>query len=577
MKKNIRRAISLLAAVVMIIVLTAACQTPDDTQGNQSTTSSSPSPSAPAQSQAPPTFGNEPTKDPFGKYDPPIDVTVAHVTIHSDVNYPPGDTPENNIWTRTYAEELGINVDVVLATQAEDAQQTINLMIATGDLPDIMSVTKAQFQEMYEAGLLYDLTEVFEEYATPFLREQLYYDGGYGMASATRDGRLYAVPSFLDPVDNAFMLWVREDWRKELGLPEPKTIEDFYAIAEGFTNAKGVPGFTVTEDLWAHLHGFFNAYGAYPGHNQSQATILQWKKDPNGDGLVLGATLPEVKTALLELQRMYANGWIDRDYALANYDTLTADFANGRVGMVYGLWWYPIWPMDASKRTDPNAEWKAYPMPSALNAVGANVQLDALMMRCYNVVTKNCKNPEAAIKMANLTLEKCFGENADPERFHGGPTPDVGSAMYKFSVFYVEIGHKNILKFRAINEALESGNINDLTPDQLMSYNNVLKWTQNGDVDHWGNYMAWGIGGAFDIYDYYATHGLFSPDELWGTIESRELTDYGPIWWQKLYEATNDVIMGADISVWDDFVDYFYQTGGREYTRQVNEWYAVNK
>ena len=46
---------------------------------------------------------------------------------------------------------------------------------------------------------------------------------------------------------------------------------------------------------------------------------------------------------------------------------------------------------------------------------------------------------------------------------------------------------------------------------------------------------------------------------------------------EMLGDAANQVIMGADISVWTDAVAEWYATGGQEMTDEVNEWYAANK
>ncbi len=47
------------------------------------------------------------------------------------------------------------------------------------------------------------------------------------LASGTFDGKLYALPeTAID--DGAQLLWLRRDWMEQLGLKEPKTLEEAF-------------------------------------------------------------------------------------------------------------------------------------------------------------------------------------------------------------------------------------------------------------------------------------------------------------------------------------------------------------
>lgn len=45
------------------------------------------------------------------------------------------------------------------------------MTIANGELPDVMYVNKTQVQQMQEAGLLMDMTDIFDQYATDFTKK----------------------------------------------------------------------------------------------------------------------------------------------------------------------------------------------------------------------------------------------------------------------------------------------------------------------------------------------------------------------------------------------------------------------
>lgn len=53
-----------------------------------------------------------PTKDPFEKYDPAITVTTIHTANDGAFWFPEGDSIDNNIYTRRFADELGINYTI---------------------------------------------------------------------------------------------------------------------------------------------------------------------------------------------------------------------------------------------------------------------------------------------------------------------------------------------------------------------------------------------------------------------------------------------------------------------------------
>ena len=53
------------------------------------------------------------------------------------------------------------------------------------------------------------------------------------LESVTIDGKLMALPS-TQVYYGCNLFWVREDWRKELGLPEPSTLADVEQIIQAF-------------------------------------------------------------------------------------------------------------------------------------------------------------------------------------------------------------------------------------------------------------------------------------------------------------------------------------------------------
>ena len=59
----------------------------------------------------------------------------------------------------------------------DEYSQKINITIATGELPDIMSVTATQMVQLAEADLIADISDVYEAYAADFTKETLTQEG----------------------------------------------------------------------------------------------------------------------------------------------------------------------------------------------------------------------------------------------------------------------------------------------------------------------------------------------------------------------------------------------------------------
>lgn len=126
-------------------------------------------------------------KDENGAYVDTLTITLGRFAEPSAAAlFPEGQTFEDNAYTRYIESKL--NVDLVDSFEAGGDAFTNQLAtcVASGELPDIMSVISYDtFVEMVNNGLTYDLTDVYEEYASDYIKS-LYdsYDGRcLGMAT----------------------------------------------------------------------------------------------------------------------------------------------------------------------------------------------------------------------------------------------------------------------------------------------------------------------------------------------------------------------------------------------------------
>jgi len=170
--------------------------------------------------------------DPMAKYDPPITLSMFRQYGYDGTTS--ADTFLNNIWMKEYEEKLGIKIDYKLLGYGDDYLNKVNLMTASGDYADVMQVNLRQLYQLIDAECLMDLTEVWEKYVSDQAKASMTADGTQNLDMASRDGKLYAIPAVIPNRETIHAVAIREDWRKKLDLPEPKTMEDLEKIMYAF-------------------------------------------------------------------------------------------------------------------------------------------------------------------------------------------------------------------------------------------------------------------------------------------------------------------------------------------------------
>lgn len=494
-------------------------------------------------------------------------ITVTAVRpVPDDLKFEGSDTLDNNVWTRLYESELGIKLNYEWMVPIAQYEQKLNISIASNDLPDIFQVNASQLKQLASDGQLADLTAIFDEQASDYTKDVLSQDGGNALASAKFDGKLLAIPKMASGLGQANVLWIRTDWLKKLNLEAPKTIEDVNKIAEAFTKndpdgnqANDTFGLGLNKDLWgmfASLEGYFNGYGAYPNI---------WVKNEAGQ-LESGNIQPEVKEGLVNLQKLFASGYIDPEFGVKDSFKVSADASANKIGMFYGLFWNMGWLSEA-KTAHPEMEWTPYALVGKED--GSTLVQVPFPINTYYVVNKNAKNPEAIIQMLNLQLEKCFGATAEPEIYN---VDAAGNPIFEYPLVYSEPPMKNPDAQVKVTAALEQDDTGALNAEEL-SYYNSIKAFRGGDLAGWGTEMMYGPEGSLAVINQYAENGRVLDDAYFGP-PTEAMTQKGAILSQTQLQTFTEIIMGGDIGKFDKYVSDWKTLGGDQITQEVNAWYA---
>lgn len=558
---NVKRQSNLVVTLVVSILILAACANP---------------PAKPA----PESSGTVvPTEDPYAglnlavpnPYDPPIEMNSVS-TVNATVKFMDGDDIYNNIWTRTYEQVLGIKLSYDWVVDGSMYEQKLGLSINSGDIPDMFVVSPSQLLAYQEAGLIADLTSVYEAEASSNTRDILTQDP-VALKAASIDGKLYGIPLTDASVTSATVLWIRQDWMDKLGIDAPTSMADVLEISRRFTEedpdgngAKDTIGLASTKAIWgsiAGLQGFFNGYHAYPS--------TWYERDGK---LVYGSVQPEMRAALLALQDLYAKGQLDPEFGVKDINQVTETIAQGKCGMEFGVWWNPYHPLNLSQQNDPSAYWTAFAIPS-VDETPAKSQYSSAIWS-FLVIREGYEHPEALIRMVNFWTDNIVRTQDDNIRriFLGDiDNPDV--VLYKYTPVVLWEPNATLEGGRKLREALAKHDPSGLNLDMQWRYRIIQAYFEQGVKEAWVEVATNGPDGSVPILEsILADRGMLN--RFYGT-PTASMAAKMPTLETMETEMITKVIMGEPIELFDQFVQNWYQLGGTEIEEEVNQWADKNQ
>lgn len=223
--------------------------------------------------------------------DKPVTATLFY---YDEVFQISGDMPV----LRKAAEMTNVSLQNVAPTGGE-AEQAYNLMLASGELPDIIAYRTVDLNSIALEGALQPLDDLIAEHA-PNLSKFLNDQPDIRKALEASDGKIYTIPFVSD--GTAKEGWfIRKDWLDKLGLPEPKTVNDYYQVLKAFKekdpngnnkqdeipffHRNALIGVYSLLPLWDSFNDFYVAegkvhYGPYePAYKEGLSNIAKWYKE----------------------------------------------------------------------------------------------------------------------------------------------------------------------------------------------------------------------------------------------------------------------------------------------------------
>ncbi|MEV0798565.1 extracellular solute-binding protein [Kribbella sp. NPDC050281] len=224
-------------------------------------------------------------------------------------------------------KQIGKKLKITWVPNAEYGDKS-NVTLASDKIPDVMVANEKSpsFVKAADAGAFWDLTGKLDKY--PNLKPV---DAQTAKNSMT-NGKTYGIYRIRPLLRSGIV--IRKDWMAKLGLKDPETVDDLYAIAKAFTERD--PDGNGKKDTYGLI------IPKWPGNYASASpydVVETWFGAPNGWGerdgkLVPGFDTPEFLAANRWLRKWVTEGLVNKDFATLDSANWNDPFVQGKGGMI---------------------------------------------------------------------------------------------------------------------------------------------------------------------------------------------------------------------------------------------------
>lgn len=169
--------------------------------------------------------------------DEPLELTIHMHWPRAQGYGPGGDTSKIYPVEEVAREMTGIYlVDKTSGKNTTDNNEAMNLLLAQGNLPDIVGGNRIQqpVNQYGPEGAFLPLNDLIEEHAPNI---KAFFDERPELAQAISayDGNMYYIP-YLPDGKYGRAWYIRQDWLDKLGLEQPQNIDELYEVLTAFRN-----------------------------------------------------------------------------------------------------------------------------------------------------------------------------------------------------------------------------------------------------------------------------------------------------------------------------------------------------
>ncbi|TBL78505.1 extracellular solute-binding protein [Paenibacillus thalictri] len=287
-----------------------------------------------------------------------------------------------------------LGIDLTFKVVPEGAYDKINVAMATGDIPDIVTINypSNSLSQWIKEGLLVPINDYLKD--MPTVKERL----ESKLSWTAVDGKYYGYP-FLELEKSNYLLGYRADWLESLGLQPPKTLDEFRNTLKETVakdpDKKGAYGFTTRKPGPAGLDFIFYAYGMPYG---------DWALDDK-QNVIPKFEHPAFKKGMTYIKQLWDEKLLDPEFMLNDLQMKEQKFYQGKAGFMDASMFRHVNRIETSlQKVNPKGK-LGYMAPPA-GPEGKAGMVGAPKTGLFTAVTKGAKNPEKAAKFIEFMLSK---------------------------------------------------------------------------------------------------------------------------------------------------------------------------
>jgi len=322
----------------------------------------------------------------------------------------------NNEYTKWLEAKTNIKLEFDLPPVA-DAQNKLNLMLASDDLPEVIigcGIRLDQMQIIAEQGTALPLNDYIEKYGIE-TKKMFATNPAVKDLITLLDGKIYGMPHYNDCYHCSMSqkMWVYKPWLDKLGLKVPETTAEFEAMLVAF-KTKDPNGNGKADEIPLSGSKLLNG-GWHSPIDQflMNSFVYNDMVTPNGanhlmldNGVVKASyTEPGWKEGLKYLANLYKQGLIDPQTFTNDSNQIRTLGENPDVPILGAMsaGWYGVFTQNGG----PSGRWKEYVPIAPLKGPSGMRQTPLTIFQptggqAHFVITKKAKNPEAAFRMLDL-------------------------------------------------------------------------------------------------------------------------------------------------------------------------------
>lgn len=312
-------------------------------------------------------------------------------------------TNAESVWAPELEKRTGVKIEWIHSISTDQ----FNLMLASGDLPDIITYdwiynyaggpTKAM-----DSNLIIPLNDVFKKYAPnlstylkahPDIDKRLKSDDGkYGVFPTIRDDMTLRI--YFGPI-------ARKDWMDDAGIKTPETIDDWYTMLKTLKEKKNLSAPLSWENgndkgLPARDVGIIGAYGLQYGFFVKDGKVKY------------GPAEPAYKDFMTTMNKWYKEGLIDPDIATVDKKVIDSKFTSEKTAVSFALLGGGIGNyMSAIEQTNPKVNIVGLPYPVLKKGDKPQISsISGVFGPMQAAISTSCKNVEAAARWLDYAYSK---------------------------------------------------------------------------------------------------------------------------------------------------------------------------